>query len=237
MSVELELIRGGASRNQAQKMGKLTLVIGNKNYSSWSMRPWVLMRERGLDFAEIQIPLHRPDSLDRKRTYSPGGTVPVLIDSGLHIWQSIAIVEHLSERFPEAQVWPTERDARAIARSVSAEMHAGFHSLRAQMPLNCRARYRSKRWAAAVQEDIDRIREIWRDCRAHYGMGGDFLFGSFSAADAMFAPVVSRFQTYGVQLKGVEARYAQAILGLTAVKKWMEAARDEPWTIAEFEQV
>lgn len=217
-------------------MERLTLVIGNRNYSSWSMRAWVLMRQLGIDFEEVQIPLRQPNSLERKLSYSPAGKVPVLIEGDTRVWDSLAIVERLAEGFPDKQVWPTENAARVLARSVCAEMHSGFQSLRSCMPLNCRAQRSSASPVPEVQEDIDRIREIWRECRAHHGGTRPFLFGGFTAADAMFAPVASRFHTYGVELDGVEATYAQAILALPAVREWIEGARREPWDIPFFDQ-
>ncbi len=217
-------------------MSGLKLVIGNKNYSSWSMRPWLLLRQRGIEFEETQIPLRQPDSLERKLAFSPAGKVPILVDGNLHIWESMAIVDYLAEKFPEKQLWPQEREARACARTVSAEMHAGFASLRACMPLNCRARRPGAGRGPGVQEDIDRICEIWRECRERHGSARDFLFGEFTAADAMFAPVASRFQTYDVELAGEEAEYAEALLTMPAVKDWIEAARKEPWEIAKFDQ-
>ncbi|MGH2974487.1 MAG: glutathione S-transferase family protein [Solirubrobacterales bacterium] len=217
-------------------MAGLTLVIGNKNYSSWSMRPWLLMRQRGIEFDEVQVPLRQPDSLERKLAYSPAGKVPILIDADVRIWESLAIVEHLAEKFPEKQLWPAESEARAVARSVSAEMHAGFVSLRSHMPLNCRAHRPEAGRGPGVQEDIDRVGEIWRECRTRYGAAGEFLFGDFTAADAMFAPVASRFQTYGIELGRVEMAYAGAVIALPAVMDWIESARKEPWSIAKFDQ-
>jgi glutathione S-transferase len=214
----------------------LRLVIGNKNYSSWSMRPWLLMRQLGVEFEEVQISLRQADSMRRKLSYSPAGKVPILIDGETHVWDSLAIVERLAERFPEKQVWPTNPEVRALARSVSAEMHSGFTSLRTRMPMNCRARRPEAGRGPGVQEDIDRVRAIWRECRARHGADGEFLLGEFSTADAMFASVVSRFQTYGVALDGVEAEYARTILALPAVVDWMQAARDEPWSIAKFDE-
>jgi glutathione S-transferase len=217
-------------------MAGLKLVIGNKNYSSWSMRPWLLMRQQSIGFDEVQIPIRQPDSLERKLAYSPAGKVPVLIDGDLRIWDSLAIVERLAEKFPEKRLWPTDSEARGIARSVCAEMHSGFTSLRARMPLNCRARRPEAGRGPGVQEDVDRICEIWHECRTRYGAGGDFLFGDFTAADAMFAPVASRFQTYGVKLDDDAAEYAQTILATPAVREWVEAAQQEPWSIAKFDE-
>lgn len=154
----------------------------------------------------------------------------------MRIWDSLAIVEHLAEKFPDKQLWPADDEERALARSVSAEMHSGFANLRLHMPLNCRARRPGAGRGPGVQEDIDRICEIWRECRTRYGMAGEFLFGEFTAADAMFAPVASRFQTYGVELDRVEAAYARAILATPTVRGWIEDAHKEPWSIAKFDQ-
>jgi len=217
-------------------MSALTLVIGNKNYSSWSMRPWVLMRELGIEFEEILIPLRQADSLERKLDYSPAGKVPVLLDCETRVWDSLAIVEYLAEKFPEKQVWPAAAEARALARAVSAEMHSGFTYLRERLPLNCRAHRPEVDRGPGVEEDIDRIRELWSECRARFGGSGRFLFGEPCAADAMFAPVASRFRTYGVELDGAEARYAEALLGLPAVREWVAAAGEEPWSIAKFDE-
>ncbi len=200
------------------------------------MRAWLLMRQHRIEFEEVQIPLRQPGSLARKLAYSPAGKVPILIDGDMRIWDSLAIVEHLAEKFPEKRLWPAGDEPRALARSVSAEMHSGFANLRSHMPLNCRARRTGAGRAPGVQEDIDRICEIWRECRARYGLAGEFLFGKFTAADAMFAPVASRFQTYGVKLARVEAEYAQAILAMPTVKRWIEDAHKESWSIAKFDQ-
>lgn len=217
-------------------MGGLKLVIGNKNYSSWSMRAWVLMRHYAIEFEEVQIPLRQTDSLDRKLAYSPAGKVPILLDGELRIWDSLAIVEYLVERYPEKKLWPADREARAAARSVSAEMHSGFASLRTRMPLNCRACVPAADRGADVRDDIERICELWRECRSRYGAAGRFLFGDFTATDAMFAPVASRFQTYGIELDSTEAKYAKAILATPAVGDWIEGALREPWKIAKFDR-
>lgn len=200
------------------------------------MRAWLLMRQFRIEFEEVQIPLRQADSLERKLSYSPAGKVPILIDGDIRIWDSLAIVEHLDEKFPDKHLWPADDDARAHARSVSAEMHSGFASLRSRMPLNCRASRPDAGRGPGVQEDIDRICAIWRECRARHGATGEFLFGEFTAADAMFAPVASRFQTYSVELDPVETEYAEAILGLPTVKSWIEDARKELWSIAKFDQ-
>jgi len=217
-------------------MSGLTLVIGNKNYSSWSMRAWLLMRQYRIEFEELQIPLRRADSLERKLAYSPAGKVPILIDGDIRIWDSLAIVEHVAEKFPEKPLWPTDDEARALARSVSAEMHSGFANLRSRMPLNCRARRPRAGRGPGVHEEIDRICEIWRECRTRHGAAGEFLFGEFTAADAMFAPIASRFQTYGVEPDRDAAKYAKAILAMPVVREWIDDAHGEPWSIAKFDQ-
>lgn len=212
-------------------MGELTLVIGNRNYSSWSMRAWVALHAAGIPFAEIQIPLRRADSQARKLQFSPSGRVPVLVDGDIRVWDSLAICEYAAERFPEHGLWPSDPAARALARSVSAEMHAGFEALRTHMPMDARARYPGAGRAPGVAEDIARVGEIWRDCRARFGAGGEFLFGPFGIADAMFAPVVTRLVTYEVALEGVEAAYAAAVLTHPSVARWLDGAAGEEWAI------
>jgi len=215
-------------------MTQLTLVIGNKNYSSWSLRPWLAMKQASLDFNEIRISLYTPTSFQQLQQYSPSGKVPILLDGGLAIWDSLAICEHLAEHFPTAHWWPEDKAARAVARSISAEMHSGFQNLRQNMPMNCRARLPGKGMAPGVQADIDRITAIWRECRSN-GTGGKMLFGEFTIADAMFAPIVSRFTTYGVQLDATSRAYAEAIWELPAMQEWAAAAQVETEVIANFE--
>jgi glutathione S-transferase len=200
------------------------------------MRAWLLMRQCHIEFDEVQIPLRQPDSLERKLAFSPAGKVPILIDGDIRVWDSLAIVEHLAERFPEKAIWPADSEARALARSVCAEMHSGFANLRVKMPMNCRACRPGSGRGPRVQEDIDRICRIWRECRVRHGAAGEFLFGEFTAADAMFAPVASRFQTYGVELGPNEAEYARVILALPAVRDWIKDAHNEAWGIAKFDQ-
>ncbi len=208
-------------------MSEMTLVIGNKNYSSWSLRPWLVMKKAGLDFKEVRIPLHRESTAKEIAWHSPSGRVPVLITDGMTIWESLAICEYLAETYPEAKLWPEDVQARAMARSVSNEMHAGFQALRQNMPMNCRARFPGKGMAPGVQEDINRITHIWNECRERYGSENVFLFGNFTVADAMFAPVVCRFVTYGVKVDPVSKIYMNAILSLPAMSEWLKAAREE----------
>jgi glutathione S-transferase len=212
----------------------LKLILGNKNYSSWSLRPYLALAHTGAPFDEVVIPLNRPDTREKILAWSPAGRVPILRHQELAVWDSLAICEYVAELFPAAGLWPADRAARAVARSVSAEMHSGFAALRGSLPMNVRAEKR-KTVPAEAAADIERIRAIWRDCRERFGEGGPFLFGAFSIADAMFAPVVTRLRTYGVTIDGVEVAYAQAIWDLPSLQRWVEDARKEPWVIEGYE--
>jgi len=211
-------------------MQDLTLVIGNKNYSSWSLRPWLAMKQAKLEFEEIRIPLDQSGSREQLLRYSPSGKVPVLRHGEIVIWESLAICEYIAEQFAPF-LYPADSVLRAMARSVSHEMHAGFTTLRQQMSMNTRARIKLPETSTALEADISRISELWRDCRENYGQGGDFLFGTFTIADAMYAPVVSRFVTYGVTLGTVESDYMAAIWQLEAMQDWLAAAEKETETI------
>lgn len=189
------------------------------------------MKQFGLDFDEVRIALYTPESTEKIQQYSPSGKVPVLIHDTLTVWETLAICEYLAEQFPTIQWWPEDQIARAIARSVSAEMHSGFQNLRQNMPMNCRARLPGKGMSPEVQKDIDRITAIWQECRQRFGSGGNLLFGEFTIADAMFAPVVSRFLTYDVPLDPVSKAYAEAILALPAMQEWIKAGEAELETI------
>jgi glutathione S-transferase len=205
----------------------MQLVIGNKNYSSWSMRPWVLAREAGIAFEEVQLKFDdegRPRGVDR---YGVAGKVPVLIVDGDPVWDSLAICETLAERFPDKQLWPADAKARHVARSICAEMHSGFQALRGAMPMNIRSRHPGKGMTPESKRDIDRVVAIWSSCRERFGKGGPLLFGHFCIADAYYAPVVTRFQTYAVSLPLAAQAYCDAVLGLRAVREWMDAARKE----------
>lgn len=217
-------------------MPKPTLIIGNKNYSSWSLRPWFLMRQTGIDFDEIQVSLGAPDARTQILRYSPSGKVPVLKDGDVTIWDSLAIAEYLAEQHPQLQLWPKDCAARATARAVSAEMHSGFGALRENMTQNCRKFLPGKSRAPGVAEDITRITELWTDCRARFGAAGEFLFGQFSIADAMYAPVVLRFRTYAVELDPVCAAYAQNMLTLPAIEEWVTQAGAETEVLPQFER-
>lgn len=210
----------------------MVLVIGNKNYSSWSLRAWLALKLAGLPFDEVLIPLDLADSRARLREHSPTGRVPVLKDGDVIVPESLAIIEYAAELRPEARLWPADAGARAVARAVAAEMHAGFAALRQHMPMNIGRRAPGKGEAPGVADDVARISEIFRTCRTRFGQGGDFLFGAPGAADAMFAPVASRFRTYDVALDPVAQAYADAILRHPAFQAWEAAAVAEPWTIA-----
>jgi len=209
----------------------LKLIIGNKNYSSWSLRPWIAMRHTGIAFEEEVIPLYEPGSRERVLTYSPAGKVPILIDGDMTIWESLAILDHLAERFPKAKLWPADPMARARARAISAEMHAGFGPLRRHCPMNMRRVSRKRELTAEVAADVRRIEDIWTDCRRRFGEGGPFLFGTFSAADAMYAPVVSRFASYAIGVGAACEAYMAAMMALPAWQEWRSVGVAEPWVM------
>lgn len=201
------------------------LVIGNKNYSSWSLRPWLLMREAGIEFRERRIALDVPSTKDEIASVSPAGRVPVLIHGDTHVWDSLAIAETLAELYPDRHLWPKDEDARAHARSLSAEMHSGFSALRNEMPMNCRAMGRKVPLGEDLTKDIDRVIDIWVDCHKRYG--GDWLFGEFSIADAMYAPVALRFRTYGINLPESAMNYPRRLLASEAMQEWLLDAESE----------
>jgi glutathione S-transferase len=210
----------------------LSIVLGNKAYSSWSLRPWLALKLIGVPFEEVVIPLDRPETRGLILAHSPAGQVPVLHHGDLVIWDSLAIIEYLAELFPESGLWPTERRIRARARSVAAEMHAGFAALRRAMPMDLKRRRPGEGRTAAVMADVARISALWRDCRAA-AAGGAFLFGAPGAADCMYAPVVTRFATYDVDLDPVCRAYVEAVLAWPALAEWTGDAVAEPWTIGE----
>lgn len=216
-------------------MAQLKLIIGNKNYSSWSLRPWLLLKQFDIPFEEIKIPLYRADSAQALARYSPSGLVPVLWDGELAVWESLAICEYLQTLYPHYALWPQSPQACAVARAVSAEMHAGFTAVREAMPMNCRKQFPGAGLTTQSRADIARITQLWHDCRQRYGQAGPMLFGDFSIADAMYAPIVLRFKTYDVALDPVCAAYSAAILALPALQAWIAAAKQEPETLEQFE--
>jgi glutathione S-transferase len=215
----------------------LTLVIGNKNYSSWSMRPWLAMRASGIAFEEVFIPLYTDDKADRDRilSFSRSGKVPSLVDGDITVWDSLAIIEYLAERFPEARLWPEDRAARAHARSISAEMHSGFLPLRNECGMNLHRPIGAVTLSADARANIARVEQIWTDCRARYGKAGPFLFGAFTGADAMYAPVVHRFRTYAIKVGPLAQAYMQTMMALPAFAEWTKAGLAETLVIEKFE--
>ena len=198
------------------------------------MRPWLALKHAGADFEEVLVPLDQPDTASTLARISPSARVPVLVHGETRLWESLAICEYAAELFPQAQLWPADRRVRAIARAVSNEMHAGFGALRQALSMNIRKRLPRPR-TPEVEKDLARITQLWRDCRAAHGAGGPFLFGAFTIADAMYAPVVTRFRTYGVKLDSDSDAYCNAVLALPAMKEWIDAAKHEPWLIQAYE--
>jgi glutathione S-transferase len=219
----------------ASDVAEFTLIVGNKNYSSWSLRGWLAARAAGIAFDEVLVRLSEPGSRNELLRHSPAGKVPVLKHGARVIWDSLAIIEYLAEVRPEAGLWPADPGARALARSIAAEMHAGFQALRSSMPMNLRKSLPGKGRSPDVAEDIERIRAIWRDCRERFGAAGPFLFGRFSAADAMYTPVATRFRTYAVELDQLCQDYVDAVLSRPDFLVWHAAALDERAVIAEDE--
>jgi glutathione S-transferase len=215
-------------------MAQYTLVIGNKAYSSWSLRPWLAMKQAGLAFDEIRIPLYQDNHDARIRQYAPSGKVPILIDGAGTIWDSLAICEYLAERHADKKLWPANVAARAHGRAISAEMHAGFAALRGSMMMNVRRVIPRVAITSSAAADIARIDALWSDCLKRYG--GPFLLGAFSVADAMYAPVVTRFKTYAVNLSAAAQRYADHVLALPAMREWYAAALTETEVLPQFEQ-
>jgi glutathione S-transferase len=216
----------------------LKLVIGNKNYSSWSMRPWVALRATNIAFEEVFIPLYT-GTADKEKilSYSRSGKVPVLVDGDITVWDSLAIIEYAAERFPEAQLWPEDRASRAHARSISAEMHSGFAALRNECGMNLHRPVKPIALSDDARANIARIQQIWSECRARYGKAGPFLFGAFSGADAMYAPVVHRFRTYAIEVAPEARAYMETMMALPAFREWTEAGLAEALLIERFETV
>jgi glutathione S-transferase len=210
---------------QARQPG-LTLIIGNKNYSSWSMRPWVAATAFGIPFTEVRVLLDQPDTATNIAHYSAAGRVPVLLAGEITIWDSLAICEYLAEQFPDKHMWPQDVAARAMARSITAEMHSGFTGLRSAMSMNIKASLPGRGRTADAQADIGRVCEIWEECLARFGHH-NFLFGDFTIADAFYAPVVSRFKTYGVALAPALQAYCDRVLAHPAVARWVREALAE----------
>lgn len=215
----------------------LTLVIGNKNYSSWSMRPWLAMRAANIAFEEVFIPLYTENAADKQRIlgFTRSGKVPALIDGDITVWDSLSIIEYVAERFPEAKLWPRDLAMRAHARSISAEMHSSFLPLRNECGMNLHRPVRAIALSADARANIARVEQIWGECRERYRQAGPFLFGEFTAADAMYAPVVHRFRTYAIQVEAETRTYMETMMALPAFREWTAAGLAETLVIEKFE--
>jgi len=217
-------------------MADFTLYIGNKNYSSWSLRGWLMAKAAGIRFEEVLIRLRQPNTKAEVLRHSPSGRVPALVHGDVSVWESLAIGEYLAELFPDANLWPRDPGARAVARAVSTEMHAGFSALRTHFPMNMRSSFPNRASTPEVQADIDRITAIWHDCRTRFGKEGPYLFGgTFGNADAMYAPVVSRFRTYKVELDAGAQAYCETVWSFPPMQEWAAAAKNEPWVFEDSE--
>ena len=217
-------------------MSELTLTIGNRNYSSWSLRAWLPLKATGADFTEEVVLLGQADTAAEISRHSPTGLVPVLRDGDLVIWDSLAIAEYLAGKFPDAGLWPSDPQVRAIARSVVSEMHSGYTAVRGNMPMNIRASYPGAGRAPGVDQDIERFTTVWESCRRDFGAGGDLLFGGFTIADAFFAPVICRFRTYGVEMGGIAGAYTDAVWALPAMRDWVTKASAEKWNVDRYDR-
>lgn len=215
----------------------LKLVIGNKNYSSWSMRPWLALRANDIPFEEIFVPLYTDNKADKDRllSFSGAGKVPALVDGDVTVWDSLSIIEYLAEKFPKAALWPEDRAARAHARSISAEMHSGFMALRGECGMNLHRPVGRVALSEDAKANVARVQAIWAECYQRYGKAGPFLFGAFSGADAMFAPVVHRFRTYAIPVEGDARHYVDAMHSLPAFQQWTREGLAETLLIDKFE--
>jgi glutathione S-transferase len=214
----------------------MKLIIANKLYSSWSLRPWMLMRALGIPFEEEVIALYQPETAERIANYSPAGRVPVLIDRGMPVWESLAIIEYLHEKLPDLNIWPKAVEARVQARAIANEMHAGFAPLRQALPMNLTKRFKPKDHGPEVAANVARISTMWKAALRRFADGKPFLFGDFSAADAMYAPVVTRLDTYQVPVDAETRAYMDAILTHPAFVEWRTAAFQEPWIYPHYEE-
>lgn len=209
----------------------MKLVIGNKAYSSWSLRPWIVMKAFAIAFEETLVQLRSPDTAANIRKHSPSAKVPALVDGDVVVWETIAILEYLAEKFPQHAIWPKDIKARAHARSISAEMHSGFQALRSSCAMDVTKRFASKDRGTAVAADVARITAIFREARGRFGAGGPFLYGAFGAADGMYAPVCTRFRSYAIAVDPVSQAYVDAVLDHPACKAWYSDAAAEPWIL------
>jgi glutathione S-transferase len=222
---------------EGERAVPLKLIIANKAYSSWSLRPWILLAHFHIPFEEIVIPLDLPETREKILEHSPSGKCPALRDGAVEVWESLSIVEYIAEKFPEKAIWPRGKAARAHARSLACEMHAGFQALRQHCPTQFRRPVRKIALTPEVEADVERIEAAWAHAREAHGKAGPFLFGRFTAADAMFAPVVNRFHTYDVPVKRAAREYMEAVMALPAWKAWVADAEAETWRIQKYESL
>ena len=216
-------------------MSNLILIIGNKNYSSWSLRPWVFLKQNKIDFIEKRVALFTETTDEELSQYNSNSKVPVLKDGGLLVWDSLSILEYISDKYLESGGWPQELNARALARSVSCEMHSSFYHLRNELPMNCRKKFQNIKLSPVAERDIERIKTLWRQCRTQFGGEGEWLFGKYSIADAMFAPIALRFEGYCIHLGEVEHAYVQSVLKQPSILEWIESGKVEKEVIEQDE--
>lgn len=216
-------------------MADFTIYLANKNYSSWSMRAWLMLKQAGAEFDEVVVPLRQAETRTEILRHSPSGRLPALRHGDLTVWESLAIGEYLAEVFTKARLWPATRKARAVTRAISAEMHGGFGPLRRHLPMNMRGSYPGRGMTEEAQADLNRIFALWRDAKKRFGAEGDFLFGEFGIPDAMYAPVIGRLRTYGVPLDPDIADYCVAVETTPHFLEWQAAAKKEPMIIEEYE--
>ena len=216
-------------------MTVLTLIFGNKNYSSWSLRPWVLMKHYQINFTEKRVALFTETTNAELSEYGSDFKVPVLKDGDLIVWDTLAILEYVSEKYLKGKGWPSDEKARAVARSVSAEMHSSFINVRNELPMNCRKKFNDIKLSADAEREVERIKTLWRDCRNKFGSEGEWLFGKYSIADAMYSPIALRFEGYNIPLQGIEADYVKSVLNQPCILEWIEAGKQEKEIIEEDE--
>jgi len=216
-------------------MSQLTLIIGNKNYSSWSLRPWVFLKQNKIDFDETRVALSVETTAEQLAEYGSGLKVPVLKDGDFLVWDSLSILEYISEKYLDSKGWPSDQAARATARSIACEMHSSFPNIRNALPMNCRKQFHNISLSTQTENEIERIKLLWRQCRTNFGQGGEWLFGNYSIADAMYAPIALRFHGYDIPLEGIEQAYVQSVLSQPCIRDWIAAGELEKETIAEDE--
>lgn len=216
-------------------MSNMTLIIGNKNYSSWSLRPWIFLKENQIEFSEKRVALFTETTNEELSQFNSDFKVPVLKDGDLLVWDTLSILEYVSEKYLDSRGWPQDVNARALARSVSCEMHSSFFNLRNELPMNCRKRFQNIKLSSDAEREIDRIKALWQQCRTQFGGSGEWLFGKYSIADAMFAPIALRFDGYSIPLVGIENAYVQSVLKQPSINEWIEAGKAEIEIIKEDE--